>query len=155
MKPDGGHRATTNESLELDEDRRASVAGCGVAQRPAHAGHTEERRQHERDEQCKADALRAPFLLLKFEVLVDFEVATFLHHETFALSHRSIGSSTRTSTPRAADTMTRGQRARPHAMPMAEASQIDAAVVRPRTDSSVCPRMIVPAPRNPTPVTIP
>jgi hypothetical protein len=39
--------------------------------------------------------------------------------------------------------------------PLAAASHIDAAVVSPRIESSLAPRMIDPAPRKPTPVTMP
>ena len=70
-------------------------------------------------------------------------------------STRSTGVITRTSNPRAQEAPTNGHCANPHAMPVAAASQIDAAVVRPRIDSSLVPRRIDPAPRKPTPVTTP
>ena len=61
----------------------------------------------------------------------------------------------RISTPSADAHATSGHCARPHAMPAAAASQMEAAVVSPLTASSVCPRIIDPAPRNPMPVTMP
>src|SRR5688500_13300115 len=152
VRLDGRRAAAPDEPLVCDVQWPAPLACFTVAHRAAHPREPEERGDDEQDQQQSTDALEEPFFPLKPEVLVDLERARFLAHDTFALSQRSIGSSTRMSSPKQHEITTTAQSARPHAIPTAAASQIDAAVVSPRTDSSVRPLMMAPAPRNPTPV---
>src|SRR5687768_13062027 len=154
MQRHRGETATPHDTFVFHMHRSATVAGFSVGERPPRAGQSEQRAQHEQEQQGDADSLPPPLFHLKCNVFVDFQFG-FLHPSRRPFSHCSTGSITRTSTPNALAVITSGHCARPHAMPDAAATQTDAAVVRPFIESSVGPRTIVPAPRNPIPVTIP
>ena len=131
MECEGRRGTAAHEPFEFDEHGTAALARFAVAHGASHAGEPEQRGQHEKKEDADPDALKEPFPLLKIQVFVDLEGAGLPAHLNLALIHRSNGSAISTSKPKAQPAKTSGQAARLEAMPSADASQMEAAVVRP------------------------
>ena len=146
--------AATHEPLVLEMNCATTIARFATRQRPAPSREAEQRAEHEEDHQRNADALRAPLLALEAEYPRRF--AAFSSSSGRAAVPPSLeGTENEDQHAEPLAATTSGHCARPQATPVAAASHTEAAVVRPFTLSSACPRMMEPAPRNPTPVMMP
>src|SRR5688572_21588469 len=136
-----GKRSAANEPLVLDMQRSTALARFAATHKTADARESQESGKNKDRQQHDTDALEAPLFRLELEVFVDFEGARFLAHRRLPFIHCSIGSRASTARHSPHPAMTSGQNARPHAIPTAAASHVDAAVVSPRTDCSDCPQI--------------